>query len=151
MRRKDREMSPEFGYEVADGTLFGVLSLIDPEGNPYGVPVSLVREGESFYFHCANEGFKLDCLRKNPHVCITCVGDVTLVPEQFSANYSSAIFRGMAQEVRKIEEKKKVLTLIVDRYAPSNIANMGGEVSGEMPNTSIWKIVVHDVTAKAKK
>lgn len=35
MRRKDREMSREFGLKVIDRAPFGVLGLVDKEGKPY--------------------------------------------------------------------------------------------------------------------
>ena len=65
MRRKDREMPEEFAWEVADRCPWMVLSMTGPEGQPYCVPLSMAREGRSFYFHCAREGEKTRCLRAN--------------------------------------------------------------------------------------
>ena len=44
MRRKDREMNAEFGFEVIDPSEFGVLSLVDPKGEVYSVPLSIARD-----------------------------------------------------------------------------------------------------------
>ena len=65
MRRKDREQSREFALDIADNCDYAVMSVVDPEGKPYCVPLSIVREGEKLYFHCALEGFKTDCLRNS--------------------------------------------------------------------------------------
>lgn len=66
MRRKDRELSPEQALEVVDSALWTVLSVLDPEGLPYGVPLNVIRKEAFIYFHSAKEGFKLDALAKNP-------------------------------------------------------------------------------------
>ena len=39
MRRKDREMPEEFARMVADKCEWAVISMIDTEGRPYGIPV----------------------------------------------------------------------------------------------------------------
>ena len=101
MRRKDREMPEEFAWEVADRCPWMVLSMTGPEGQPYCVPLSMAREGRSFYFHCAREGEKTRCLRANPRVCVSCVASAVPVPQEDSVNYESAVFRGTAREVRR--------------------------------------------------
>ena len=74
MRRKDRQMSQESARELLNHGDYGVLSSVDEEGQPYGVPVNYVYDGEkTIYFHCAREGHKLDNLRSNPRVCFTIV------------------------------------------------------------------------------
>ena len=45
-----------------------------PDGTPYGVPLSLARtDDKTFYFHCALEGDKLDCIAANPRVALSAV------------------------------------------------------------------------------
>lgn len=36
MRRKDREMSAEFGRDIIDKSRYGVISMIDGDNEPYG-------------------------------------------------------------------------------------------------------------------
>lgn len=151
MRRSDREMPESFAYEIADKALWAMLSLVDAQGNPYGVPLSLVRDGKDFYFHCASEGLKLDCLKANPNVCISCVGEVSLDPARFTARYQSAIFHGKALEITDANEKKEVLVKLVERFAKENKHNMKPEIAGYMDQTGIWKIRVSQATAKENK
>ena len=47
MRRKDRALSTETALRIIDACPFATLSLIDEEGMPYGVPVTIVREGSA--------------------------------------------------------------------------------------------------------
>jgi len=57
MRLKDRQMSKESVIELLERGKYGVLSSVDEDGQPYGVPVNYVFDGnESIYFHCAREG-----------------------------------------------------------------------------------------------
>lgn len=53
MRRKDREQSEEFGWDVLETCPYAILSTTDDEGLPYSIPVSpAVLEG-AIYVHSA--------------------------------------------------------------------------------------------------
>ena len=75
MRRKDREMPEAFGWAVADKCEWAVLGLVDADGEVYPVPVTIVREGSRVYFHSAQSGEKVECLRRHPRVSLCCIGD----------------------------------------------------------------------------
>lgn len=150
MRRKDREQTKEFALKVADNCDYAVMSMVDTDGNPYCVPLSIVREGENLYFHCALEGYKLECLRNNNNVCISCVGRTKNVPEEFTTEFESAIIRGKAFEVIDKEEKIHALRLICLRYAKSNMAEFESAIEMSLSRTGIWKIEIEDITGKAK-
>lgn len=47
MRRKDREMPPEFALTVADKCEYAVISMTDISGEPYCVPVTIARDGNA--------------------------------------------------------------------------------------------------------
>ncbi len=69
MRRAERQKDSLWALEVFDKAPYVTVSMTRPDGTPYGVPLSLVRKDEkTFYFHCAGEGEKLDCLKFNPVV-----------------------------------------------------------------------------------
>ena len=63
MRKASRQMDATFALEVFDKAPYVTVSMIRPDGSPYGLPLSLARTDENiFYFHCALEGEKLDCI-----------------------------------------------------------------------------------------
>lgn len=63
MRKASREMDVSFALEVFDKAPYVTVSFLRPDGSPYGVPLSLVRtDDNTFFFHCALEGDKLDCI-----------------------------------------------------------------------------------------
>ena len=90
-------------------------------------------------------------MRKHPKVCVACVGDTRLVPEQFTTEYESAVIRGIAYEVSDETEKRKALRLICERYAPSNMGGFEKAVSESLSRTAIWKIEITEITGKRKK
>lgn len=74
MRKASRRKDPEWALEVFDRAPYITLSLTRPNGTPYGVPLSMARrDARTFYFHCAPEGEKLDCIRANPIVALSAV------------------------------------------------------------------------------
>ena len=78
MRRKDRQMPEEFAWQVVDKCEYAFLAMTAEDGSPYGLPVTIVRDGNAVYFHSAMEGRKVRCLRQHPKVCLTCVGDTQI-------------------------------------------------------------------------
>ena len=74
IRRKDRVLDEKGAIELLETAEYGFLSMVGTDGFGYGIPISFVKEGESVYFHCAPEGYKLECLRENPKVSFCVVG-----------------------------------------------------------------------------
>lgn len=151
MRRKDREMDVEFAYMVVDKCEYAVLSMVDVDGGPYCVPVSIVRDGDAVYFHCARQGQKADAMRKNPKVCIACVGDTRPALNEFSTEYESAIVRGTVSEVTDDGDKINALRLLCERHTPSNMQEFDEEISRNLFRTAVWRVQVSSVTGKRKK
>lgn len=101
------------------------LGLLD-EGAPYVVPVNFDYKWEqdrfTFYFHCATEGKKLDCLRANPRVALNCCrfadyhgGDET-PPHGKKEDYVSVSAVGRARELEG-EEGAEALRQLAWRTA----------------------------------
>ena len=151
MRRKDREMPESFAYGVADKCEWAVLSMLDPDGAPYGVPLSIAREGTRIYFHCAPDGAKTAALRAHADVCLVCVGDTHRMADKFTTEYESAILRGTVSEVRDAEEKIRALQMLCLRHTPLNMAAFDEAVAKSLARTAVWRIDVTDITGKRKK
>lgn len=151
MRRKDREMSKDFALQVADKCEYAVLSMTDAHNAPYCVPISIVRVQQSVYFHCAQEGEKIACLRANPQVCLACVGDTHRMSDKFTTEYESAILRGTASEVTDTQEKITALKHLCERHTPSNMMHFDSEVARSLDRTAVWKIEMESITGKRKK
>jgi len=83
MRRKDREMAPDFASEVIDRSQYCVLACVTPDGKPYAIPLSITRDGDRLLFYSATAGSKMDYLANGQEVALTFVSHVQ-VPELFS-------------------------------------------------------------------
>lgn len=151
MRRKERQMPEEFAWEVVDKCEYAFLAMTAEDGSPYGLPVTIVREGNAVYFHSAMEGRKVACLRRHPRVCLSCVGD-THVPEgKFTTLFESAVAFGTAEEVTEEEEKIHALRILCQRHTPDNMAAFDRAIAASLKRTGIWKITVEEITGKAKR
>lgn len=151
MRRKDRETSREFAYSVADKCEYAVLSMTLTDGMPYCIPLTIVRDGEFIYFHCAMEGQKIDALRQNPNICMACVGDTHRMEDKFTTAYESAVLFGKAEEVTEDEEKICALRLLCERHTPTNMAAFDEAIQRSLFRTAVWRIRIQTITGKQKK
>ena len=84
IRRKDRILDNELAIRLLEEAEYGFLAMSGINGYGYGIPINYVKEGDSIYFHCAPEGYKLECLRENPKVSFTVVGATQIVPGKFT-------------------------------------------------------------------
>jgi len=150
MRRKDREMSREAALAVVDKCAYSVMSTVNPDGTPYGIPLSLAREGQWLYFHCAHEGHKVDNLRRQNRVSISCVGELREAPGEFSIGYESAVINGVASEVTAREEKIHALKIISKRYTPANMDNFDNAIEKSLERTGVWKVHIEEISGKGK-
>lgn len=151
MRRKDREMPREFALSTADKCEYAVLSMTDTDSKPYSVPISIARMENRIYFHCANTGKKLVCLRAHPQVCLVCVGDTHRMAHVFTTEFESTVIRGTASEVLQVQEKITALRLLCERHTPSNMPAFNREVKKHLAHTAVWKIEIESISGKQNK
>ena len=151
MRRKDREMDENFARMVLDKCEYAVLGTVNPDGTPYCIPVTIVRDGDAVYIHSAPDGQKVQNLRQNPHVCLTCVGDTHIPPDKFTTEFESAVAFGTVREVTENEEKIQVLRMLCERHVPTNMAEFNEAVSSSLPRTGVWKLQIEKLTGKRTK
>jgi len=119
IRRRDRLMTEERALELLRTSEYGVLSMVDTDGSGYGVPLNYVYDGQnSIYIHCAPVGHKLLALEKNPQVSFCIIGNVHLLPRNFTTEYESVLLRGTAHVHLSPEEMMQALHLLVDKLAP---------------------------------
>ena len=146
MRRSDRETTAEKAWEILENAEYMTLSMMGAEGVPYGVTLSFARVENALYFHCANEGYKLDSLRKNPAVCVNAVRQQATKAEEFTVAFESAVAFGIACEATEQEEKVRGLLAICKKYAPENPG--AAAYIAQYPQVSVWRIDVTDLSGK---
>lgn len=147
----ERNGNREEGLRALDDCEYMVLAMTDLSGEPYCLPVNGVRVGESVYFHCARKGEKLDCLRRNPVVCLTAVGSQRVVQQAYETAFTSAVARGRAEEVTDPEEMGEGLWAICRKYTPDCLERVEEVIQKHLPAVSVWKISLTSVSGRRKE
>lgn len=147
MRKSVRLKDAEWAMEVFDRAPYVTVSMTRPDSTPYGLPLSLVRKGnDTFYFHCAGEGEKLDCLRSNPMVSLSAVSKCTPKFEEeknnFTEHYHSAIAIGRAEIVEDDTEKTEALRLLCQRFLPKYMDHFEEAISRSLSITTVVRITL---------
>jgi uncharacterized protein len=150
MRRKDRQIDDAAVISLLLKCDYGVLSTVDENGYPYGVPLSYAYANNAIYFHCALEGQKLDNIKGNDKVSFTIIGEVEALPSKFSTRYESVIVFGSAAEVFE-EEKYNALVTILDKYSKNYMEQGKAYIKNDIDKTKVIKISIEHVTGKARK
>ena len=147
MRKASRQMDAAWALEVIDKAPYVTVSMTRPDGTPYGLPLSLVRKDETtFYFHCADEGEKIDCIRHNPIVSISAVSKCSPKYEEeknnFTEHYNSALAIGLTEFVNDREEKILALRLICERFLPQYMEHFDEAIARSLDRTAVIKIIL---------
>lgn len=155
MRKADRERSSRWALEVFDKAPYVTVSMV-LESMPYAVPLSLVRSDEStFYFHCADEGEKIDCIKANPMVWLSAVSKCTPVYEaeknNFTEHYNSATASGKAEFVEDRAEKIEALRLICERFLPGHMDHFDEAIERSLERTTVVRITLLEAPVGKQK
>lgn len=118
IRRQDRLLPEEKAYSLLKNGEYGVLSMVSPEGTPYGIPVNFVWDGnDAIYIHCAPEGRKLRCIQRNPAVSFCIIGNTHVISDKFTTNYESIVLSCEACTGLSADERMEALHKFIEKYA----------------------------------
>lgn len=151
MNRIDRQISEKAEiFEIIDRNSFMTLALCR-DNEPYIVTVnySFDRSSESLYFHCASSGKKVDFLRENPMVFGEILEDRGYIPGQCEYAYRSVHFSGKAEQIEDIEEKRRALELMIEKFEKDAEAKKGEFITdGDLETVRIYRISIESMTGK---
>ena len=156
MRKASRAMDAAFALEVLDKAPYITVSFVRPDGTPYGVPLSLARtDDKTFYFHCALEGDKLDCIAVNPKVALSavtrCTPTVGPKDGSFTLQYKSAMAIGKAEIVADRDEKIDALRAICQRFLPKHMDAFNNAIARSLERTAVVKITLTEPPTGKRK
>ena len=147
MRKANRQKNVDWALDVFDRAPYVTVSMTRPDGTPYGLPLSLVRSDEkTFYFHCADEGEKIECIRHNPIVSLSAVSKCTPKYEEeknnFTEYFHSAIALGKVEFVEERAEKIRALRLLCERFLPKYMDHFDAAIERSLDRTTIVRITL---------
>jgi nitroimidazol reductase NimA-like FMN-containing flavoprotein (pyridoxamine 5'-phosphate oxidase superfamily) len=158
MRRKDRKMEQKDALEIVKNCQWAMLSMVNCRsdyplgpGSPYTIPVSPVFLDGSLYFHCAEKGHKMENLRKDNRVCLSCVGQAENDELGFSVAYTSALVFALAFEVVEAAEKQKAFVAICKKYAPSQGERIEQYILNHGSQAVLWRLEPVEMSGKQRK
>ena len=148
MRRKEREIKDKAEIErIIQKAIVCRVALSDGD-SPYVVPVCFGFKDDAIYFHSAQEGKKIEILRKNNKVCFEVDIDTKVIEGEkgceWGIQYASVIGYGTASFVEDIEEKRKALHILLGHYSDKSYEFAEPSVS----EVAIIKIRVESMTGK---
>lgn len=153
MRRKDREIT-DFDEIVNIIRSCDVCRLaFNDDEYPYIVPLNfgLKIDGDKveLYFHCANQGTKLDLIRANNKASfeMDCNHNFILYDERMSCTmgYESVVGNGYVEFVED-EDKFEALKILMNQYHAENFVFN----TKMMPATTVFKLVVSEMKGKRR-
>lgn len=150
-------MDSTWALEVMRKAPYITVSFTRPDGTAYGVPLSLAcTDDNTWYFHCALEGDKLDAIQQHPEVCLSAVTKCTptIGPKDgsFTLQYHSAIAFGKAEIVTDKTEKVLALRAICERFLPRHIHAFDDAITLSIDRTAVVRVtLVVPPTGKRKE
>lgn len=126
------------------------LAMVDEESHPYVLPFNFAYDGNTIYLHSAQEGTKMDIIRKNPNVCMAFSTDHALrhshdeVACSYGMKYRSVLVHGKVEFIDAFEEKERILNLVMKKYT-------GREFTFNAPAVNevcVYKVVVAKITGR---
>lgn len=156
MRKKSREMDSQWALEVMRKAPYITVSFTRPDGTAYGLPLSLACINDNtWYFHCAPEGDKLEAIKVHPEVCLSAVTKCTptVGPKDgtFTLQYRSAIAFGKAELVTDEQEKILALRTISQRFLPQHMDAFENAIQRSLNRTSVVRITLTDSPTGKRK
>lgn len=147
LRKKKRELSKEDTIKVLKEGREGVLSTISENGYPYGIAVNYVYHNNCIYFHCANKGHKLDNISQNNKVSFFVNSNITIIPQDFTTHYKSAVVFGRAF-ITTDDEKRNAIIAIGEKYSHPHMEEGLKYIDKAINTLTIVKIEIDHLTGK---
>ncbi len=121
---------------------------LSEDDRPYIVPLCFGYSDNTLYFHAAQEGKKVEILKKNSTVCFEFDTDYEVVPSEkackWDMRYRSVIGVGRASLIDDPESKRRAFDIIMKHYS-------GGEAGysdAGIRNALIIKVEIENMTGK---
>ena len=147
MRRKRQQLPQEETIHILCHTTSGILSVVDTNGYPYGVPLSHVYADGKIYFHSAVSGHKIDAIRNGEKASFTVIAQDEVHPETFTTHFRSVVCYGRVRIVKEETEKLAALRLLGKRYNPDEAA-LQHEIDKDFCHVAIIEFIIEHITGK---
>lgn len=139
---------------ILDEALVGHAGFV-VEGQPFVIPTTYARVGETLYVHGAAASRMLRAVGSGEPVCftVTLLDGLVLARSAFhhSMNYRSVVVLGRARVVDDAAEKAAALDAIVEHVAPGRAREVRGPNAKELAATVVVALPIEEASAKVRE
>lgn len=147
MRRIEKQMEEKDALDILKRGDYGVLSLMQNNGYPYGLPLNYAYKDGFIYFHGAKTGNKLDSILENYKACFSVVEYYKLKADKFDTEYNSVLAFGRC-EILEGEEKIQGLKILLEKYSREFLEAGMKYIEAAVNKTAVFKMKIDHVTGK---
>jgi nitroimidazol reductase NimA-like FMN-containing flavoprotein (pyridoxamine 5'-phosphate oxidase superfamily) len=152
LRRTTQQLSRDVALQYLRDAEEGVLSTISVDnGYPYGIAVNHVLMNDALYFHCANEGHKVDNMKANPAVSYFIIHKKDIDQERYTTTFESVHVFGKASIVTNPKEKYDALLEIARKFTGAFAKHADREIKPSFDRTTIVRIDIEHIEGKQSK
>lgn len=149
MRRKKQQLPLNQSKEILESEKTGILAVIGDCGFPYTVPLNYFYFEDNIYFHCANQGHKIDSIKNNSKVSFCVVSQNKLVPEKYTTAYESVVVFGKAEIMKNQSEINRIIYHFAKHFAPNDSEeNLMKNINSDIKTMTMVKITPEHITGK---
>ena len=124
------------------------------EGQPYCTPTLFWREGTHLYWHGSSASRMLRNLSHGQPACLTVTHLDSLVLARcgfnHSADYRSVMAFGQARLLTALDDKRRALMMMVDRFFPGRTAQLRQSTDQEIKATAVVAMEIERASAKIR-
>ncbi len=148
MRRRKQELSQDEILQILEKGTSGVLALIGDNGYPYAVPLSYVYSDNTFYFHSAKEGHKIDSIRNSCHASFCVVDKDDVHPQEYTTYYRSVISFGRITIIEDYDEKYTSARVFAKKYNKNDEKLLKKEMEKSFDHMLMLRFDIDHMTGK---
>ncbi len=151
IRRKEKEIRDKREIlKILDEAKYITIAMTDTDG-PYLVTLTHAyhEEKNAIYFHCANDGRKVDILRRDNRVWGQALLDKGYIQGSCDHLYATAQFKGRVTFVTDPEEKRLALETMIHKNEPDPEPVIKAQVDDEsVSRVNIGRIDIDYLSGK---
>ncbi|GAB1476142.1 pyridoxamine 5'-phosphate oxidase family protein [Bacillota bacterium] len=140
MRLSKQALTNEEAVKILETCGTGILAVSGDDDYPYAVPLNFTYEDGKIMFHCANEGHKIDGIKRNDKVSLCVIEKDDVDAEELNTDYRSVIVFGRARILTGDDERRAALEKIGRRFSAEFEERIQMEIKNEWDNVAIVEI-----------
>ena len=147
MRRFKQQQSEETCISILKEQPRGVLAVHGEDGYPYAFPMDYVYADGKIYFHCANEGHKIDALKADNRVSFCVYNEGFRREGEWALNITSVVIFGRIRLIEDPEETIRTVRALGLKYYPS-AEDVENEIRKDGSRVQMLELTIDHMTGK---